>query len=100
MKTGRAKYERALTLKECALELVRLEGIIVPIKDRGFGRRVSAKGFHVWYTDPETAISDHYYHLDVYADGRGKVLNMIWQDDQAAEVVTFRRGPWEEYFLS
>jgi hypothetical protein len=100
MKIGPRKYWRAMFLKERALELIRRHGIIEPIRNRGFGRSVSATGFSVWYTDPETSICDEYHHLDVYADGRGKVLNIRWIANQPADVVTFKRGPWEEYFLS
>ncbi len=70
------------------------------IRDRGFGRQACYDGFRVWYTDPEMAESDEYYHLDVHADGCGKVLNVRWQDKEAPEVVTFKRGTWEEYFMS
>lgn len=100
MKVGPRKYERAVFVKERALEMIQRYGIIVAIRDRGFGRRVFYDGFLIWYTDPETAICDEYYHLDVYADGRGKVLNVRWKNNEAPEVVTFKRGTWEDYFLS
>jgi hypothetical protein len=100
MKIGPKKYERALFLRERALEMVCRHGIIEIIGAGGFGRRVHCDGFSVWYTDPETAESDEYYHLDVYANGCGKVLNVIWKDNDEPEEINFNRGTWEDYFLS
>ena len=54
----------------------------------------------VWYADPETAECDEYHHLEVHADGIGKVLSVVWKDGELMEVVTFKRGPWEDYFVS
>lgn len=40
-------------------------------------------------------------NLDVWDETRGgaKVLNMYWDDDCAIEVVSFRRGDWEQVLL-
>lgn len=100
MKIGPKKYGRALFLTERALEMVRRHGIIRIIRNCGFGRQVYSNGLSVWYTDPATAEFDEYYHLDIHADGCGKVLNVIWKDNEAPEVITFKRGTWEEYFVS
>jgi hypothetical protein len=100
LKIGTRKYERAMFLRERALEMIHRHGIVVVVRDRGFGRQARYDGFSVWYTDPETAECDEYHHLDVHAENCGKVSNVRWKDNQAPEVVTFKRGSWEEYSLS
>lgn len=100
MKVGPNKYNRAVFLKERALEMVRRYGIIVHISNRGVARECRSSAFTVFYADPETAECDEYYHLDVHADGRGKVFSVVWLGNGMPEVVTFRRGSWEEYFVS
>jgi hypothetical protein len=36
--------------------------------------------------------------LDVYGDG-GKMLNLHWDNDGNIEIVSFKRGDWEEEIL-
>jgi hypothetical protein len=40
------------------------------------------------------------YCLEIWEKGNGKVLNLIWNSVGAApEIVTFRRGLWEDVFV-
>jgi hypothetical protein len=57
------------------------------------------RGFTVWYSDPETSETDEYHHLDVHAE-RAKVLSVAWKDGEPPEIVTFKRGNWESYFVA
>jgi hypothetical protein len=59
--------DRALFLKEQALELVNRLGEL----------------------DPETSECDEFHHLDVWAD-QGKVLSVVWLPDQSAEIVSIQ----------
>jgi hypothetical protein len=91
--------DRALFLKEQALEVVNRLGELEPIPSHGIGRRYKCPAFRIWYADPATSECDRFHHLDVWAD-LGKVLSVVWLPDQSPEVVSFKRGPWETYFVA
>ena len=38
------------------------------------------------------------YQLDIWLDGKGKVLNLSWEADGGIEIVRFKRGSWEDDF--
>jgi hypothetical protein len=69
------------------------------IGNAGIGTECARTGFGVFYCDPETAECDEYYHLDIRTD-RAKVFTIRWLAGGPLEVMTFKRGPWEEYFVS
>jgi hypothetical protein len=92
-------YARAMFLKDRALEICLRQGVLEPIYNAGVGRSYRGRGFSVWYAEPETSATDDYYHLDVRAE-RAKVLSVIWKDNGPPLIVTFRRGAWEQLFLS
>jgi len=39
------------------------------------------------------------HHLDVWTN-EDKVLSVVWLPNQLPEVVNFKRGSWEQYFLA
>ena len=41
----------------------------------------------------------HAYGLDIWW-GKGKVLNIEWNDGETIEIVSFRRGSWEAELLA
>jgi hypothetical protein len=90
---------RALFLKERAFEMVSRQGTVQRIGNAGIGREFKGAGFSVWYADPETAECDEFHHLDVHTEA-GKVLSVRWLVGGSPEVITFRRGAWESYFLA
>lgn len=100
IKVGGQKYSRAMFLKERALEIVERHGVIERIGNAGVCRVRRGQGFSISYYDPESADCDEFYHLDVHANGSGKVFSVRWRGEDAPEVVTFKRGPWETFFLS
>jgi hypothetical protein len=102
------KYKTACFLKDRALEMVQRHGSTLRMPDYGIALECARPSFRIFYTDPETTpITSPYHHLDVYADGRGreegrrvKVFSVAWIPDAALEVITFKRGLWEQVFLS
>ena len=45
-------------------------------------------------------LSQGLYCLDIWETGNGKVLNLTWNSiGGVPEIVTFRRGDWEEVFI-
>ena len=91
--------DRALFLKEQALEVVNRLGELEPIPSYGIGRAYSCPAFRIWYADPATSDCDEFHHLDVW-NNEHKVLSVVWLPDQSPEVVSFKRGNWERYFLA
>jgi hypothetical protein len=69
--------DRALFLKDRALDLVNRQGSIERIPGHGIGRAYQGSGFSIWYADPKTSECDEYHHLDVH-DSEGKVLSVVW----------------------
>jgi hypothetical protein len=91
--------DRALFLKEQALAVVNRLGELERIHGHGIGRAYHCPAFRIWYADPATSECDQFYHLDVW-NTEHKVLSVVWLPDQSPEVVNFKRGPWEHYFLA
>src|SRR5215471_10805273 len=90
--------DRALFLKDRAFELVSRQGTLDQIPGHGVGRTYDGPAFKIWYADPESSECDEYHHLDIWADR--KVLSVVWLTGQPPEVVSFKRGSWEHYFLA
>lgn len=99
-KIGGRTYIRAMFLKDRALELVKRHGVIEQMPQYGFARRVQGQGFSIFFVDPEDVEVTDFFHLDVHADGMGKVLNVTWLPNCVPEVVSFKRGAWENLFTS
>lgn len=91
--------DRALFLKERAFEMVSRQGTVERNYNAGVGRSYASSGFTIWYSDPETADTDECHHFYIRSGGR-KVFSAVWGAGESAQIVTFRRGPWEEYFLA
>jgi hypothetical protein len=91
--------DRALFLKERAFEIVSRQGTVERIHNAGIGREFRGAGYRIWYADPKTSECDEFHHLDIRTTA-GKVLSIRWLIDEPAEVITFKRGPWESYFLA
>jgi hypothetical protein len=96
---GTPTYQRAVLLKDLAFEICKRQGELEHIANGGIARSYNGNSFNVFYADPETSERDEYHHLDIRTD-RTKVLSVAWKDGEADEVVTFKRGAWEQYFLS
>lgn len=95
------KQKKAIFLKENALEMVHRQGSTLQMPNYGTALECVRPSFRIFYVDPENVENcDKYHHLDIYADGRGKVFSARWEPNTAPEVITFKRGPWEEFFLS
>ncbi len=92
-------YQRAVLLKDLAFEICKRLGELVHIQSRGIARSYNWNCFNVFYADPKTSECDEYHHLDVRAD-RTKVRSVAWLENQPPEIVTFKPGTWEQYFLS
>jgi hypothetical protein len=100
MKTRTPAKDRALFLKERALDLVQRQGSVERIANHGVARAYHGAAFRIWYADPETSECDEFHHLDVW-DNERKVLSVVWLPlMEHPEVVSFKRGHWEAYFLS
>lgn len=99
MRKHSAARDRALSLQEIALEIVYHLGEIQKIPSHGIARAYTCPAFRIWYVDPDTSECDQFHHLDVWAD-RAKVLSVAWLPNTAPEVVTFKRGAWEPYFVA
>lgn len=91
--------DRALLLKEQALEVVNRLGELEQIPSHGIARAYNCPAFRIWYTDPQTSECDDFYHLDVW-DTERKVLSVAWLANEPSEIVTFKRGSWEDYFYA
>lgn len=99
MRNPIAAKHRALFLKEQALEVVNRLGELERIPSHGIGRAYNCLAFQIWYADPATSECDEFHHLDVRVERR-KVLSVVWLPNQSPEVVSFKRGSWEGYFLA
>src|SRR5208283_295836 len=94
------RYERAIFLMERAFELVQRTGLITEIEDRGVVLEHRAPAFSVFCSDPRKVIGGEFHHLDIRTPCPVvKVFSVRWIDREAPEIVTFKRGAWEEYFL-
>ena len=96
---GTPTFKRAILLKDLAFEICQRQGELARIGNAGVARSYEGRGFNVWYADPETSETDEYHHLDVRTGGT-KVLSVAWKDGEAHQVVTFKRGAWEQYLRS
>jgi hypothetical protein len=100
------KQKQAIFLRDRALEMVRRQGSTLQMPDYGISFECARPSFRILYYDPENldpgtiGYDFHYHHLDIYADECGKVFSARWKNDAALEVITFKRGPWEQVFLS
>lgn len=97
-KVGSQTYQWAVLLKEHALELCSHQGVPARIENAGAACSYTGRGLSVFYADPKTSKTDEYHHLDVRAGGL-KVLSVVWLEDEPPEIVTFKRGDWEENLL-
>lgn len=98
---SRKRYERAIFLKDRALETVLRNGAMQPFGDDGLVRKHERSEFSIVYADPQNAHWDEFHHLSVYAVDSGKVFSVVWKSEGPGnKIVTFKRGAWEEYFLS
>jgi hypothetical protein len=109
---GKAKLARATKIREVVLRFMRKHGrwdrltngpevikyqdqvflIIVSIQDA-----VPLKLRKMFDIGP---LDSGLYCLEIWEDGKGKVLNLIWNSIGAtAEIICFKRGDWEEIFL-
>jgi hypothetical protein len=98
--TSTEKYARAMFLKERALEMVRRSGRFIRIHNRGFALECTLGSVRIFYADPESSQCDELYHLDVHAEGSGKVFDIAWKTNALPLVITFKRGAWEGFYLS
>jgi hypothetical protein len=90
--------DRALSLRERALELVTRQGRIERFGHAGIYRAVRTADFSICYADPETSHAQ-FHHLDIHSGGR-KVMWARWLTGGQPEIRTFRRGPWEAYYYA
>jgi len=109
---GRAKLARATKIREVVLRFMRKHGrwdrltngpeviqyqdpvflIMVSIQDA-----VPLKLRKMFDIGP---LDSGLYCLQIWEDGNGKVLNLIWNSIGAIpEIICFKRGDWEETFL-
>ena len=91
--------DRTLFLKEQALEVVNRLGELEQILNHGIARAYNCPALRIWYTDPETSECDEFYHLDVW-DSERKVLSVVWLANEPSEIVTFKQGSWETFFVA
>ena len=95
------RYERAIFLKDRALEMVLRNGAMKWFGDDSLVRKHERPEFIIVYADPKIAQWDEFHHLSVYAENRGKVFSVVWKSEGPEnKIVTFKRGAWEEYFVS
>jgi hypothetical protein len=107
-----AKTERASFLKDRALEMVQRQGSSLQMPDYGIALECTRPSFQILYydpanLDPATVSHSGYHYLDIYAAGRGtqearreKVFSVRWIFEADLEVITFKRGEWEQVFSS
>jgi hypothetical protein len=60
-------------------------------------------GFSVFYSDPSETLTDEYHHLDIHVFSNHrtvKVFSARWIQPGEPDVITFKRGEWEERLLS
>jgi hypothetical protein len=97
-----SKQKQAIFLKDRALEMVQRHGSTLQMPDYGIALECVRPSFRIFYVDPENVEvgGDKFHHLDIYADGCGKVFSARWETDAIPEIVTFKRGPWEALFRS
>lgn len=98
-KAGSPTYMRAVFLRDRAFEICHRMGELERIGNAGVARSYKTTSFRIWYADPETSECDEYHHLDVHAGG-AKVLSVAWREGAVPEIVSFRRGTWEQYPVS
>lgn len=86
-------------LKAAALALGERRGETIVVSNRPI-TEVKLDGLYFWLT-PFGTLGPH-VNLDVWDEGSGgnKVLNMSWGADGTPEVVSFRRGDWEDVLLA
>jgi hypothetical protein len=98
---SRKRYERATFLKDRALEMVIRNGTMKWFGDDSLVRKHERPEFIIVYADAKIAQWDEFHHLSVYAEDRGKVFSVVWKSESPDNaIVTFKRGAWEEYFVS
>lgn len=123
---GTESYQRAMFLKDRALALVQKQGRSQKT-NVGRVRMYDAPEFSILFSDPATFAEWTVdlktmtprqriaamlypegfvpsYHLDVWAldsrGKRGKGLSIVWNTEEIAQVITFKRGDWEKPLLS
>lgn len=116
------RIKRALQIRHAALEVIRAQGTMSEVQglpgrsaEANLGtlqmgyrtpfQRLPASSASVKYARALIAQRGHKvsrnldYGLDVWNAGR-KVLNLEWSlDDREVQIVSFKRGPWEEILL-
>lgn len=102
MATPTARPKRSVQiplLKAAALELAERKGETIVVSNRPI-TEVKLDNLYFWLTPFGTL--GRFANLDVWDVGSGgnKVLNMNWGADGTHEVVSFRRGDWEEVLLA
>ena len=91
MATGE-RLARAIALRDAALKILRERGEVEVGSYSRTTARVDNYEFASW--SPR-----HGQHgVDIWAPN--KVLNLMWEDDGSVEIVSFRRGTWEETILN
>jgi hypothetical protein len=97
-KAGSQTHQWAVFLKERALELCNQQGTPDRTHNAGEARLYTGRGLSILYADPKTSKTDEYHHLDVSTGGL-KVLSVVWLESEPPEIVTFKRGDWEEWLI-
>ncbi len=64
------------------------------IHNAGVGHSYAGNAFTI-----ETSDTDEYHRLDIRSGGY-KVFSVAWRTGESAQIVTFRREQWEQYFLA
>jgi hypothetical protein len=113
-----SRMQRAIELRDAALNLVRAHGRWESAKNIS-GKYLFAEidGLRILHTTPFTRLPEppeaiKYmaalsgrpmnlpYSLDVWAPGSGKVFFIKWDGKAQFNLVNFRRGGWEDVLLS
>ena len=83
--------DRALFLRERALELVTRQGTIERFGNARINRAVRTADFSICYADPETSDADQFHHLDIRSGGRkveGRELPRGYKAESIGQHVT------------
>jgi hypothetical protein len=114
------KLRRATILRDAALEMLRREGNwqttagehclrLLHYEGTGFLMLhrtpfqqvpVSTKLVKEGFSERFQRELDKQYGLDIWVCGKGKVVNLIWNRNEPLEIVSFKRGSWENDLLT
>lgn len=109
-----ARRERVTLLRDAAMRVVRSKGIWDLRSEPPFlcfessELRLNYRGPQEFFGLPDISYNDllskrfpnsRRFGLDVYGTGH-KTMNLEWDDDGEVEIVSFKRGAWEEVLLS